>query len=405
MMSCRPYVVLLGLALALPSASVAQTDPFVGTFVGGGITLVLFQSNGRYTGQATIDGEDFTVTAERGSDQAIVGSYDYFGELLRFRATISGDVLSVTTDDGILNLQRQPSTAGVPGAANASGGAAIAANELIDPAWGVRFTVPEGWTGQKDGGIFVMGSDTYKGLIAVMPHEATSIGELREGAEEGIVEENTRLTLLGEPARFADRGMSAEFVGTVDGSPAKAYAIALLPEFETGALIIAMTSPEAYDDSYAGFVESIANSLRFPRPQSPPITMEWKRDLSGMRLTYMWSYYSGVDASGASAGGSQRTVIDVCPGGYFSYYDSNDMSINSGGGSYNVSAGGGGIERGMGTWDVVARGDDPYLQLSFRDGRVWEYAVEWKDDTKLYMDGSRYFRTDGSAGVDDGPAC
>ena len=70
-----------------------------------------------------------------------------------------------------------------------------------------------------------------------------SIAQLREGVREGIVEENTHLMLTGQPKPFADRGLAATLEGTLDGAPAKAYAIGLLPEFETGAVVIAAVAP------------------------------------------------------------------------------------------------------------------------------------------------------------------
>ena len=62
----------MGLAVAVPAESVAQTDPFVGTFSNADLTIVLSVANGRYTGRATVDGQTFTIAAEPISESAIL---------------------------------------------------------------------------------------------------------------------------------------------------------------------------------------------------------------------------------------------------------------------------------------------------------------------------------------------
>ena len=106
----------------------------------------------------------------------------------------------------------------------------------------------------------------------------------------------------------------------------------------------------------------------------------------------MWSYYSG-GSDGAYAGGSQKTIIDLCPQGYFTFSDNNQMAVDGGfGAGYNASGYGSGSDKGNGQWQVVKRGQQPVLQLTFCDGRVQEYVLSYQDG-KTYLDDRRFFCT------------
>lgn len=400
-------VVALWFAMAAAPVDVsAQADPFLGTFSADGLVVVLESAGNGYAGRATLAGESFRVTGQPVRNGTVRGSYDYYGTAISFELTASERGIIVSSEGERFELFRQgPAT----GASSQPQGAApsrpLGADEMGDAQWGIRFTVPEGWRGVKDGGVFLLGSDETAGLIVLMPHEATTIADLEAGAREGLVDEGTRLRLSGPVSRRADgRGVTARFTGQVDGAPAEAYAVGVLPEHDLGVVVIAATSPEAFGEDHIGLADEIAQSVEFAEPVVPPITMEWRRDLAGYRLTYLWSYDSGVSVDGSYSGGSQRTVIDLCEPGHFSYYNSSSMSVDSGGADYAVSVGGGGSQEGLGRWSIVTYSDGPYLKLEFNDGDVLEYGLEW-NDSALYMDGSRYFRTNGSYNPDDGPSC
>lgn len=377
---------------ASPSAHGRQaSDPWTGTFVNAEIRLVLAPAGDRYVGRATLEGQVYPVSARKTAADTIEGTYSDAGEEVAFRAVLKGDRLTVTTGDEVILLMREVEAAPEkPKAAAPAAGTSSGA--LGDRAWGIQFRPPTGWAGRKAGGLFVLGSDTHKGAILVMPHEATSLDELRAAAREGLAEgEGTRLKLVGQPVALGKEGLGAEFTGTLEGKPAKAYAIGLLSPHGTGAVILAVVEPGSYSKAYPEFARAIASSTRFSRPEAPPVIGEWKRDLSGWRLTYLWSYFSG-GGSGAYVGGSQRTEIDLCPQGFFRYRDSSSLSADGGLGSgVNVSGTQQGKDQGQGQWEVLQRGTTPLLRLTFHDGRVQEYELAFRE-RKLYLNGKRFFR-------------
>jgi len=244
---------------------------------------------------------------------------------------------------------------------------------------------------------YVMGSRTQKGFILILLHELNSREELRSSAREGIVDQNgTALRLTSGLKNYGQQGLQGELSGTVEYQPARAYAISMVSPYGGGVTILAVVEKKSYTGKYADLAQAVAKSIRFFKPQAPPITEEWKQRLSGARLTYMWSYYSG-GGGGAYAGGSQKTIIDLCEQGYFRYSDNNQMAVDGGG---SVSGYSGGNSQGQGKWQVVARGNQPILQLQFHDGKLYEYVLSL-DGSKTYLDNKRFFRTYSDAPVED----
>lgn len=384
---------VVGMSLVSARALAAEAkDPLTGTFTNAQIRLVLEAAGDRYVGKAAVEGQSYAVSARRVAPNTIEGTYTEEGQQIPFRAVLAGDRMSVMTGGEVLVLLRQPGVAPTQAAPKPPTARKLPAGELGDPAWGIRFKPPAGWVGRKAGGLFVLGSEKQKGVILVMPHEAKSTAELRQAAAEGLDDgDGTRLKLAGQPRDRSPQGVGAEFTGTMGGKPAKAYAVGLVSLHGTGAVILAAVEPGSYTKAYPGFVDAVARTVRFHAPEVPAIVGEWKQDLSGWRLTYLWSYFSG-GGSGAYAGGSQKTEIDLCPQGYFRFRDRSSISVDGGfSGGYNVSAGRHGRDMGNGLWDVARRGGTPVLRLTFHDGRVQEYTLSF-ENRKLFLNGKRFFR-------------
>lgn len=280
------------------------------------------------------------------------------------------------------------------------------AADFSDPAQGWSFDAPEGWVGRAQDGGVVLGSNTVPGLVVVQPHTYGAVSELRTAAQEGWYEDGVALQLGGELEAFGDNGLLAPFKGTVGGERAKAVAIGLISPHGGGLIVVSVAAESASTDTHRTVAEAIARSVRFSAPQTPDVVTEWTEWFADRRLTYMWSYDSGVGVDGSYAGGSQKTVIDLCSSGRFWYHDSNSMSIDGGTGySYQGSVGGGGSESGHGAWEIVAQGREPYLVLRFQDGETWNYHLTYEDN-KTYLGDQRFFVTSGSSGIaDQTPDC
>ena len=270
---------------------------------------------------------------------------------------------------------------------------------------GIRFTIPNGWVGQEVNEGYIIGSNTEPGFVFLTLHQYTSLAQLTQEARKGITQQNgTSLHMSGEIESLSERSIGAEYGGTLEGQSIKAYVVGLINPHGNGVTIMAATTPEQYSAMHKQLALQLANSTRFSQPKTLPVVEEWKQTLQNSRLTYMDSYQSNSGSFGGySTGGgySSEIQIHLCGQGFFKYKSSSSMSVDSGG-AFGSSSG---VGQGNGTWEVVDNTQGgATLRLNFHNGEVYEYNLEYKDN-KTFLNGSRYFRTYGTSGVDDGPEC
>jgi hypothetical protein len=404
------HVFLILSALIVAAALFAQTNSFIGTFANEQIILTLQESSGQITGQVQLQGQSFPVTARSTGSNAIQGAYQYFGQNFPFEATVQGNAMTLTSEGAVYTLHKKqsaPGPLGTPPSSAAPPPSPQNPNEIVDKEFGVRFTPPKGWIAQKNEAGYLLGSQTEKGVILMTGNEYGSLEQMRAEAQQGLVDANgTNLQLAGEIVTIGEKMLGAPYQGMVEGQPAKAYAVGLLSPLGGGVSIIAMVETASYSEKYAEYVKDIAKSMQFFKPEVPPIAEQWKRDLSGAKLTYLWSYSSRGYTDGSYAGGSQQIEIHLCPQGFFKYTDKSHTSIDGGYSTgYNASAFGSGKDQGQGTWEVAARAGAPLLVLKFHDGRVNEYKIAY-ENKKLYLNGNRYFWTTANSEIaDQRPEC
>jgi hypothetical protein len=96
----------------------AASDPYVGTFSNGSVTVTLAPSAQGYTGTASAQGQQMPLTAQNAGDR-ISGAYQMNGVQLPFQAMVQGDAMVLATNDGTFQLQR---TSGAMAAAGGMGG-------------------------------------------------------------------------------------------------------------------------------------------------------------------------------------------------------------------------------------------------------------------------------------------
>lgn len=274
---------------------------------------------------------------------------------------------------------------------------------INEPDFGVQFTVPEGWNYQQSEMGYIMGHNTIPGIIILMGNDFKSIEEVENAASQGLQEDNgTFLQLKGELKPFGQNGRAGNFSGTLEGQQVNAYMISLVSTTNgKGVTMMAAATPDLFNQVQVQAIESLGRSVRFTKIETPSIVEEWRNSLKvqgGCRLTYM-NTYSSTDYGGGGGGYSDKTVIDLCPQGYFRYSDNSDMSFDTQGGfGYSNSE-----SQGNGTWELATDGTNAVLRLIFNDGRVFEYTLTYENE-KTQLNGTHYFRTysNSSTGV---PQC
>lgn len=360
---------------------------FEGLFANDAITLRLHIDGGAYAGQVQFDGQSFPVAARLAGGMMLQGTYTYQGQALPFEASLQGETLTILAEGQRYRLTRQA-------AATSTGQAEAAAGTFSDPDWGIRFMPPEGWERRQVPAGYLFASNTHRGFILVMPHEAATLDQLRAEAEQGLAEgSGTLLRAEGAITPFGDNGLAADFGGTLEGQSVRARVIGLVSPHGRGATILAAVEPTGYAPDFVARAEALARSVVFTAPATQAAVAsgdsevrEWAEWFQGCRLSYFNRYNSGYGGGGYS----DETVIDLCPG-YFTYGDHSETVFNTQdlSGSDVYRAGG---SQGAGQWTVVRQGGQPALQLRFHDGSVRSYALSYEDG-KTFLDGRRWLRT------------
>ncbi|MGF1638204.1 MAG: hypothetical protein ACFCUU_14085 [Cyclobacteriaceae bacterium] len=270
--------------------------------------------------------------------------------------------------------------------------------KIEKPELGMEFMIPDEWTGQETGEGILLASSSIPGFLFISVHEYESLAELEKEALQGIRDGiSTNLSLNGSIEKIDANSLGLQYTGTLEGHPAKVYAIGIINKHGYGITILAATDPEKYTAQYKQLATNIASSFRFYEPKAAEVSAQWQQMLADMSLRRMSSY-----SSGTSGGSNSSTRIDLCSNGYFSYSSNSSMSIDVGGVFGNSS----GSNNGTGQWKVLdgANGTG-ILELHFNDGRLWKYEVTINQKGETFLDGTRYFRLGKNDPNGYGPNC
>ena len=266
------------------------------------------------------------------------------------------------------------------------------------PQIGLSFQVPQGWVGQEGDGVYFIAHNSIPGMVIIIPHsKSISTDEMITESSAGLqFSEGTIFKPIGDLSKFNENSMGGEFEGSYDYSPAKAFIIGMANPKGNGITIVSVTSSDAYKSSiYKELAMVVQSSVVFSAVEATNSSNEsaasgtlkdWNYQLGDTKLTYMESYYSG----GENGGGYNMTEeIHLCKAGYFLYYDQNFVAV----GGSNVSRYSAGNSQGHGNWKIIDRRGTFVLALSFNDGTIKEYNLEWGEEYKLFLNGYRYYRT------------
>lgn len=278
---------------------------------------------------------------------------------------------------------------------NTTSGAAQNQNQVSYPQIGLSFKVPSTWVGQEGDGLYLMGHNSIPGIIFIIPHNTSmSVNEMMAEGNNGLqFDQGTTFRPSGNLAKLDQSSMGGHFAGTFEYNPAKAYILGMANPKGNGITIVAVTSSEAYNnETYKNLAMEVKRSVVFSEAQAVTNTAstgtlkDWNYQLANTKLTFMESYYSGGDVGG---GYNMKTEIHLCKAGHFLFYDQNMLSA----GSDSSSVYSGGNSKGHGTWKIDQRAGSFVLVLTFSDGSSKEYELSWGEEKKLFLNGSRFFRT------------
>jgi hypothetical protein len=264
----------------------------------------------------------------------------------------------------------------------------MAPSELGDPAAGYSFTPPEGWRAEEQGGRFALAGPSGDTLAMVIPHAASSRGELGPLFEQGWVEPGADLKPRGEATMVDDR-VEQRLEGQVQGQDAQGTMLIRFSPHGGGVIVIGLGRAEGSD--VEPVAREIAESVRFTAPDTAEVSGSWNAALRGKKLTYLHSYASsGPAVEGMMTGGgmSEQHHIVLGADGSFEEYRESSISIDVGGGG----TGGGERAGSEGTWEIVVVAGQPHLELRKPDATETYLLSELEGE--VHLDGRRYFVTE-----------
>ncbi len=244
----------------------------------------------------------------------------------------------------------------------------LAAQIAADPAWSFSFTPPPGWKMQKNADGAILGHDKIAGLIMVFPHSAGSLADLRDQMLQGLNEEGIQLGIVGAPKALGKNSLWADCQGYANGQEVKGRTIGALSPYGGGAIVIAITTPQAYSKELAAAADKIVQGMQFPKTDTAAVA----RALAGS-----WS----------SVSANSQSQFTLGTDGRFSEYSESTYSGSSSD-QYGNDTGGwgaGGSQQAAGTWSARGTKEKGSILFIYNDGKrsSYEYSVH-VENGKVY---------------------
>lgn len=263
------------------------------------------------------------------------------------------------------------------------------------PELGLRFYIPDGWSGGIQEDYILLGHETLPGMMLLFQNHSKTAQELKNLAEQGIVEDGVFLNPSNDFMVVSNKRVQGYYEGQYDGVDVKAYAVGLLNDFGSGLSLLIMTERDKFSNVHEKEAEKLLKAVHFSKPkrENNDVVQFWKGRLVGKTLKYLFTR-SSQDFNGGSTGYNERRVISFCGNGRFSYYSSANASMDTGTNAnrYNDAK-----TNNTGNYEIYTAQNAIWLKLSFDNAEA--YTVELTtDDAGLttFIDGSRYM-LDGDA--------
>jgi hypothetical protein len=273
------------------------------------------------------------------------------------------------------------------------GSSASSKEEVSDPNWGFRFSLPKGWKVEKGAKGAILGHDTIAGLILVFPHLASSFQEVQMQMRAGLTEEDIQLQLTSQLQSLGNNAIAGTFSGIYQGQQVVARGIGTSSPNGGGAYIVAMTLPAKFGSDLANGADAVARSMQYfkaqesagtggiggavvPHDSSSP---ELMRQMAGV-------YYSFSSAGLSYSGGTERRIT-LCPNG--TYYSGSESSYSAGagtGGAWGAAS----QQSGRGTWRVRGNINQGILTTIDANGKPTEYRYQRCGGDCIYLGNTKF---------------
>lgn len=248
--------------------------------------------------------------------------------------------------------------------------------KVNDPSAGFSFQLPAGYQYALNQNSYSLTAPSSKVQFAVTPHNYNNFDQIRATATD-VSDAKSNTYLKTTVQNYGSKGLIISMTGTSEGQPVTIALIALLSPNGGGVSIAGAGAAADFTADHTTTLKSIANSVQFSKPQVSAEALQWKQQLTGKRLTYL---YTG-------SGYSEKKVIQLCSSGR--YERSGDDSYLSNDAFSTFSAAG--QNGNAGVWKVQSRGSQSFLTLVSDNGSTFEYSLAPKTSGQLLLNNKRYF--------------
>lgn len=275
-------------------------------------------------------------------------------------------------------------TAPGPASASITLQAAGQGKKISDPEMGIAFTVPDGWKAAKQGSGYILGSDTLKGFLLILPHGYSSLDEMGAEAAEGIVDEGSGILLYPASGlrKFEGNGLQGEFRGSIQDRETTAYAVGLISRRGGGVTVLSAVESASFSEAYRQYARAVASSLTFVVAgggagggggTSPGGTD------TGLMNYFRGKYYSYSSGSTIYGGSGTERQVMLCPNGAF--YDSYESSASGQGGWGAATA-----RQGRARWAIRGSKTEGVITIISPDGSTNQvpYRVTGEEGVILF---------------------
>lgn len=334
----------------------------------GAAAGVISGSDGSLFFEAYLDGNDLTLSLIE-PDQFNMPNYD------------SAEYLVFNRSQGQPQLQQAPLVVQTPANQEAAVSVPIqplpevkpGSEQVRDAINGYSFNVPDGWVHQQADGEILLGSHTIAGIISVSPHQAKSMQELQGLMSQGLQEEGIYLMPDGAFQQQTQNRITGYYKGSVQGTQAKGYLLALLSPHGGGAYILALSTPDKLGQEIETAATYLASTTQFSKRETGDTDLV--RHFAGE-----WAWSNGY----------RSEWMTFFPDGTFSDQSEASYSGNMTDGSGNVTGNWGvaGENSSRGRWNIQGTIDSGVITVISPDGSQtrYEYNVFVERGEKYYRE-------------------
>lgn len=330
-------------------------------------------SEGSVFFEAYADGDELTLSLVE-PDQYGAPDYNQV-QSLQFSKKKSGEAGTTTgAVTGALGLGATGSAAQGTGnnqqrVTGTTGTAAVGDNEVGDPAWGIKFGLPQDWVKQQNMEGAIVGHNTIAGMVMVIPHMATNLQEMQTEMQKGLQEEGSYLVISGGLQQISQNVLAGDYAGVADGTQVKANGFGILSPSGGGAYLIAVSTPDMLGPELIGAAESMVKSVQY-----------FKVDAGDLVQHFAGNWVNHTS--------NTSTWVCFCPDGTYSeQYEaaySGDYGAGANQGSFSMAS----QDSDRGRWTVRGNKDSGTIIVKLANGNEinYQYQVHVEDGHKYYTE-------------------